>query len=93
MDYQHKKRIIQELFRENLRLYPESYPADLQESLIHCANVALGYWDNRNDLEIEEEQGTDISKIDYVLFCIEEYGNYISEGTYTFKQDNSDKEY
>lgn len=80
MDYNPVKRVIQELFRDNLQLYPEYYPLNnLEQSHIVAKQVAQGYWKNRTDEEIERDTAEEITEADYIEFCYAELDEWIEE--------------
>ena len=83
MKNENVKQIIQELARQNFNLYPESYPLEnglsTDEATTTAQEVAIGYWDNRNETEIERDEELSITKIDYVNWVMAEYESFIQE--------------
>lgn len=82
MNKQNIEQIIRELFRENYRLYPESYPTTddglmTDEGTICAQEVAKGYFDNRAQFEIERDEKAGVTKIDYVEWVMAELGELI----------------
>jgi hypothetical protein len=78
MQKENVEQIIRELFRENLRLYPESYPLTnqggaTQEASESVEGVASGYWDNRDELEVQRDQKLAITRVDYLEWCMNEF--------------------
>lgn len=75
------KQIIQELARHNFNLYPESYALvdglSTDESTTTAQEVANGYWNNRNELEIKRDEQLGIIKTDYQDWVMSEYDIYI----------------
>lgn len=75
------EQIIKELFKANYNLYPESYPlnedgdAFENEASETAADVAKGYYANRNESEIERDENLGITEIDYVEWCMQELSN------------------
>jgi len=79
-DYQTTRQQVEELFRDNLRLYPEMYPADnLEESNATAERVAKGYWENRTDDEIENDTENGITESDYVSWCKKEVNQRLTQ--------------
>lgn len=65
------KQIIQGLFRENYHLYPNSYPvaSDGQlklEGAMAAQDVAINYWKERTELDIERDEQAGVTEQDYV---------------------------
>lgn len=80
MDYSRTKQAVEELFRDNIRLYPEMYPVnDLIEAEATAKRVAEGYWDNRTDDEIESDSENGITKDDYISWCKQELKAWFKE--------------
>jgi hypothetical protein len=73
-------QIIRELFRQNINVYPESYPiTDKDTCLKQAESVARGYWDTRNDDEIEADQRNKITADDYIAWCQSEFSDWFTE--------------
>lgn len=71
MDRQNIHQIIRELFIQNYNAYPESYPLTedglmSEEGTICAQEVARGYWDVREEAEIERDEIAGVTEIDYV---------------------------
>ncbi len=82
MQKQNIEQIIRELFKENYRLYPDSYPITedglMSEDGTTCAQeVAKGYWAERNGDEIERDEKAGVTKIDYVEWVMAELSELI----------------
>ena len=78
------EQIIRELFRQNFNLYPESYPMHddgraTNEASENVADVAKGYYANRTEDEVLRDEELNITEIDYVEWCMEEFSNLIPE--------------
>lgn len=75
MKIENVKQIIQELASENFEIYPESYPIEDNEFSYEAAEnmqeLAKGYWDNRDENEIERDSDLGITLEDhyYVWIC------------------------
>jgi hypothetical protein len=70
MNKQNVEQIIKELFSENYRMYPESYPESEnglvnEEADDNCEQWAHDMWNNRLDTEIERDEDLGISLADY----------------------------
>lgn len=71
MNRQNIKQVICELFRENVRLYPEDY--EVHADAVNMAKEsAKGYWDNRNEMEIERDNEAQVTLQDYESWCLAE---------------------
>lgn len=81
MNTQNVKQIIQELARQNFRMYPASYPIvdglATDDAAINAQEVAIGYYDNRTELDRERDEELGITKIDYVEWVMEEFSTYV----------------
>lgn len=90
MDYNRTKQAIEELFRDNIRLYPEMYPVTNEnEALAAADRVALGYWENRTDDEIASDTENEIAKDDYVNWCKRELQSWFEENKVVEFQDDN----
>lgn len=90
MDYNRTKQAIEELFRDNIRLYPEMYPVTNEnEALATAERVALGYWENRTDEEIESDSENELTKDDYVAWCKQELKSWFEENKVVEFQDDN----
>lgn len=75
------KQGIQELLRDNVRLYPAQYtPVNHQET---AATVAVGYYDNRTEQEIERDAELEITVQDYMVWCQLEAVSCLEDGLIT----------
>lgn len=71
MNRQNISQIVRELFRDNYNLYPESYPLTegglmSEEGKICAQEVARGYWDVREEAEIERDEKAGVTENDYI---------------------------
>lgn len=65
MQKQNIEQIIRELFKQNYRLYPESYPDTVVAAVDAAKEVANGYWDNRTEEEEQRDQQAGVTLQDY----------------------------
>lgn len=70
MKKQNVEQIIKELFADNYKMYPESYPESdnglvNEEADDNCEQWAHDMWNNRNEPEIERDEELTISLADY----------------------------
>lgn len=72
MTKERTEQAVRELFRDNMRLYPENYTDSLKEAVETAVHVAEGYWDNRTEEEMSSDYENEITQEDYVLWCIRE---------------------
>lgn len=81
MNKQNVKQTIQELAGQNFNLYPEMYkPVNglaTEESILTAQQVAISYWEHREEDEIERDEDLGITKIDYVDWVMAEYETYV----------------
>lgn len=80
MNKENVKQIVQELFRENIRLYPESYPLNEDGTATNEASEAVGNWaesiyKNRVEFDIERDQTLGVTQIDYVEWAFEAFSD------------------
>jgi hypothetical protein len=87
MNKQNIKNVIQELFRQNIHRYPEYYNSSLEQAKETAIETAKGYWDNRNESEIESDSLHEVTLQDYQDWCIEELESYIEK----YNEDNDVK--
>jgi hypothetical protein len=71
MNRQNISQIIRELFRENVRLYPEDYKVHA-DAINMAKESAKSYWDNRNEIEIERDNEAKVTLQDYESWCLAE---------------------
>lgn len=77
MNIDNVKQIIQELARENYRLYSDGFSfysegGPLSNAEISLAgSVAEGYWHNRQESEIERDEELEITVMDYRFWVIQ----------------------
>jgi len=66
------EQIIKELARDNFRLYTESYPLENNlASLEACENLselAMNYWNSRDESEIERDRAERVILADYFIW-------------------------
>lgn len=82
MKKQDIENVIRELFRQNFNAYPENYPlADgglmSEEGTTQAQDVAKGYWSERNEDEIERDEKSGVTEIDYVEWVMKELSDLI----------------
>lgn len=81
MNQQNAKQIIQELARANFNMYPHSYPLvdglATEEATINAQELAIGYHDNRTEIDAERDEELGITKIDYVDWVMEEFSTWV----------------
>jgi hypothetical protein len=59
------EQIIRDLFKQNYKLYPENYPDQVGEAINTALLAAEGYWDNRDETEIERDKQAGVTLYDY----------------------------
>lgn len=75
------KQGIQELLRDNIRLYPAQYtPETYQDTAM---TVAIGYYENRTEQEIERDAELEITVQDYIDWCLTEATLCLEDGLIT----------
>lgn len=83
MQKQNIETIVKEYATENFNLYPESYPLVdgllSEEGALNYQDLAVNYWDHRNESEVERDNALDITKIDYVDWVGEAISTWIQE--------------
>jgi len=83
MNKENVEQIIKELANDNFRMYPESYHLDdnlaTNEASENVQELGISYFQHRNEHEIERDEELNISQIDYVEWCMEEFSNLIEE--------------
>jgi len=77
-----KKQNIEQIIRELFRQYyiandGQSFPLTesglmTEEGTIHTQEVAKGYWNERNEDEIERDEKAGVTEIDYVEWVMSE---------------------
>jgi hypothetical protein len=73
------EQVIRELFRQNYSLYPDSYSDTPSAAIKSAKTVALGYWDNRTDEEIERDEQAEVTDQDYENWVVSELVNLKKE--------------
>jgi hypothetical protein len=77
MNRQNIETIIRDLFRDNYRAYPETYTGDsAQQTAIDAGEK---YWHNRTEDEMDRDHEADVSKGDYINWCLAELSELIPE--------------
>ena len=70
------RNIIQDLAKENFSLYPENYPhieGEFTEEAKESMNdLAVGYWENRNEEEVLRDEKNEITLKDYFIWIRDE---------------------
>lgn len=87
MDKQRTKQAIQDLFKDNLNLYPEDYPLEMvngeylasNEASEMASDVAESYWEHRQEHEVERDEKNNVELIDYVEWCLAELTCWIED--------------
>lgn len=83
MDKERIKTAVQELARQNFRLYSEDYEIiDLQASAEAIENVkelAINYFENDTEQEAKENAELGIDKSDYVDWVMDEFDKYVQD--------------
>lgn len=74
--------IIRDLFKQNFNAYPDHYlltPSGLMssEGTTQAQEVAKGYWNERNEDEIERDEKAGVTEIDYVEWVMAELSELI----------------
>ncbi len=74
---------VAELATQNFNLYPEDY--EIKDGLATndaseaAQDLAISYFNNREDLEIEQENELDITQIDYVEAVMTAFSEWVQE--------------
>lgn len=83
MKTQNIEQIIKESARRNFNLYPDCYHLEnelsTEEATISAQELAISYWEHREEDEIERDEKFNISKIDYVEWVMQEFANFIEQ--------------
>ncbi len=74
MEKKDVQKIIIDLAYNAYTSCPESYPVNEDNQPVEFTQYAIcelatGYWDERNELEIQRDQDLEISIEDYLVFC------------------------
>jgi hypothetical protein len=72
MNRQNISQIIRSLFRDNYRLYPETYPNNIGPAIDAAKETAKGYWDNRTPEEEQRDAEAHVTLQDYEKWCVDE---------------------
>ncbi|TWI81036.1 hypothetical protein [Chitinophaga japonensis] len=73
------KRSIQELAMGNYSSYPQDYDPAKQETNINIRSLTKGYWDVRDDKEIQRDNKLGIQLEDYEQWTQEAYNTYVRQ--------------
>jgi len=65
MQRENIETIIRELFRQNYNAYPDSYHDTVAGSINTALDTAKGYWDYRDETEIERDTQVGVALTDY----------------------------
>lgn len=84
MKLENVQSIIRELAYDNFRMYPQCYPLNedgtaTDEASMAVEDLALNYFDHRQDAEIERDEELGITEVDYVEWCMAAFSGYITE--------------
>lgn len=71
------KHSIQELAMGNYRSYPEEYNEVSVETTENVQSLANGYWDSRDDKEIQRDERLGISLEDYQAWTFEAFEAFV----------------
>jgi len=89
MKKQNVETVLRELANQNFNAYPEDYPRTegeaTDEATERAQDLALDYWENRNEHEIKRDDNLAVSKIDYVEWVCAEFSEWVQE-----QNDNAD---
>ncbi|WP_205510262.1 hypothetical protein [Longitalea arenae] len=70
------QQVIQQRFRQNAKLFPESYPKEsgryTDEARKNAAITAESFWDMRIIDDIERDSQAGVTKEDYINWCTTE---------------------
>jgi hypothetical protein len=72
MNAQNIQQVVRDLFRQNYKLYPESYADSVVEAVTTAKEVAKGYWDNRTEEEEQRDAEAQVTLQDYENWCVQE---------------------
>ncbi len=73
------KQAVQELARENFNLYKEDYINSLTDALEVLKNLSEGYFENRNEGEVKEQNSLSIDLEDYKRWVSWEFCSWLNE--------------
>ena len=84
MKTENVQSIIRELAHDNFNMYPECYQLNedgtaTDEAAMTVQDLALNYFNNRQNAEIERDEKLGITEIDYVNWCMDAFSDYITE--------------
>ncbi|SFW33694.1 hypothetical protein [Chitinophaga sancti] len=71
------KQSIQELAMGNFRSYPEEFNEVSGEIKEHVQSLANGYWDSRDDKEIQHDEHLGIRLEDYQAWTLEAFETFV----------------
>ena len=71
------KQSIQELAIGNYRSYPEEYKESTVETTANIESLANGYWDSRDDKEMQRDERLGIAQEDYQQWTKEAYEVFV----------------
>ncbi|WP_343675326.1 hypothetical protein [Chitinophaga sp.] len=73
------KQSIQELAMGNYRSYPEEYKEVSVETSDNIQSLANGYWDSRDDKEIQRDERLGIGLEDYRAWTKEAFDAFVKQ--------------
>lgn len=83
MGKQQIEQIIKDLARDNFNLYSEQYELKnglaTSEATETAQDLAINYYDNRTNEEIERDEDENITQIDYVNFVMAEFETWVQK--------------
>ena len=83
MEKSNVEQIIQELATQNFNMYNESYPIEnnlaTDEATENAQELAISYFEHRNESEIVRDNNLSITKIDYIDFVMSAFSTWVQE--------------
>jgi hypothetical protein len=72
MNRDNVKQVIQELARQNFNQYSEDWVNDVYDT----KDIAIGYYENRDQYEVERDAELNITESDYINWVDSEFKNW-----------------
>jgi len=81
--YNNIRTIVMELATTNFRMYPENYPLNsdglaTDEASENAQELAISYYEHRDELEVERDEKAGINKADYVDFVMDAFNSFLT---------------
>lgn len=77
------KHAIQELAIGNYRSYPEDYGVKAKDTTANVQSLAKGYWDSRENKEVQRDEKLGINLDDYKQWTQEAFAEFMKNNEYS----------